>query len=125
MHRRNVLFLLSGIFFGGLRAASASAQASCVDHSLWVGDVLQRMLAIKTGMTRKDLLQVFTTEGGLSTRTWRTFVSRECPYFKVRVEFKLAGRMETDAQGRQIAPEDDEDIISSISEPFLQYGITD
>lgn len=125
MHRRNAVALLSGTFLSGLRSNSVSAQSSCPDHSLWVGDVLQRMLTIKTGMTRKDLLQVFTTEGGLSTRTSRTFVSRECLFFKVRVEFKLAGRMETDSQGRQIAPEDDEDIIASISEPFLQYGISD
>jgi hypothetical protein len=45
------------------------------------------METIKTGMTRSTLLTVFTTEGGLSTVSHRTYVSRECPYFKVDVEF--------------------------------------
>jgi hypothetical protein len=34
------------------------------------------LLTIKPGMTRKTLLSVFTTEGGLSTGLRRTYVSR-------------------------------------------------
>jgi hypothetical protein len=46
------------------------------------------METIKPGMTREELLKVFATEGGLSTGLNRTFVSRDCPYFKVDVEFE-------------------------------------
>jgi hypothetical protein len=35
-------------------------------HSAWIGDALRAMQTIKAGMTRADLLKVFTTEGGLS-----------------------------------------------------------
>jgi hypothetical protein len=59
----------------------------------WVAEVLKRMETIHPGMTRDALLTVFTTEGGLSNGLRRTFVSRDCPYFKVDVESKLsAGR---------------------------------
>jgi hypothetical protein len=38
-------------------------------------------------MTREDLLRVFITEGGLSTRTQQTYVLKVCPYIHVDVEF--------------------------------------
>jgi hypothetical protein len=50
------------------------------DHIAWVADSLKKMQTIKPGMTRQDLLAVFTTEGGLSTREQRTYVSRDCQY---------------------------------------------
>jgi transposase InsO family protein len=42
---------------------------------------------IKPGMTREDVLRVFTTEGGLSFRTQQTYVLKGCPYIHVDVEF--------------------------------------
>jgi hypothetical protein len=50
-------------------------------------------------MTRETPLTVFTTEGGLSTGLVRTFVSRDCPYFKVDVEFQAAGQAATGTEG--------------------------
>jgi hypothetical protein len=50
-------------------------------------------------VTRKDLLVVFTTEGGLSTGLRRTYVSRDCPYFKVDVEFEAVGRPNRNEEG--------------------------
>ena len=47
------------------------------------------MQTIEPGMTRKELLEVFETEGGLSTGLQRTFVSQDCRYCKVDVEFKV------------------------------------
>jgi hypothetical protein len=76
-------------------------------------------------MTRAELLKVFTIEGGLSTGLNRRFVSRDCPYFKVDVEFKAVGRSERDSDGRVTLEEDPRDIIVKISQPYLQFGITD
>jgi hypothetical protein len=70
-----------------LLAGGTMLRAQSPDHTAWVASVLKRMETIKTGMTRSTLLTVFTTEGGLSTVSHRTYVSRECPYFKVDVEF--------------------------------------
>ena len=51
-------------------------QEPCVqDHIMWVARALEKMKTIKVGMTQKDLLKVFTTEGGLSTGLQRRFVS--------------------------------------------------
>jgi hypothetical protein len=83
------------------------------------------METIKPGMTRGDILAVFTTGGGLSTGLRRTFVSRDCPYFKVDVEFKAVGRADCDKQGRVTLDEDSRDIIVKISRPYLQFSIMD
>lgn len=94
-------------------------------HVAWVAEVLKRMQTIKPGMTRAALLKVFTTEGGVSTRLGRTFVSRECPYFKVEVEFAAGGNINRDSQGRLTSREDPHDIIVKISRPYLAYTTVD
>ena len=76
-------------------------------------------------MTRQALLAVFTTEGGLSTGLQRTFVSRDCPYFKVDVEFQAVGRPNRDGNGRVTLVEYSQDIIVKISRPYLQFTIAD
>jgi hypothetical protein len=96
-----------------LAAATVHAQSS--DHVTWVADILKRMETIKTGATRETLLTVFTTKGGISNRFQRTYVSRECPYFKVDVVF--------DAPGGTSPNEDPRDIVTKISRPYLQFSI--
>jgi hypothetical protein len=83
------------------------------------------METIKPGMTRDDLLKVFRTEGGLSTGLYRTFVSRDCAYFKVDVEFQAVGRPDRDSEGRVTLEEGSHDTIVKISRPYLQYSIGD
>jgi len=78
------------------------------------------MQTIKTGMTRKELLTVFTTEGGLATPLEQTYVSQECPYFKVHVEFQAVGRPSRDEEGRVTLVEDDDDVIVKLSVPYLE-----
>jgi hypothetical protein len=62
---------------------------------------------------RKDLLTVFTTEGGISTRTQRTYVYKDCPYIKVTVHFKTPEHESPALDG------DPDDTIESLSQPFL------
>jgi hypothetical protein len=95
------------------------------EHREWVAQALQKMQAVQPGATRKDLLVVFTTEGGLSTGLRRTYVSRECPYFKVDAEFEAVGRPNRDGEGRVTLAEDDRDIIVKVSRPYLQFSVTD
>ena len=86
---------------------------------------MKRMQTVKSGMTRTDLLKVFTTEGGLSTPLHRTFVSRDCPYFKVDVDFEAVGRPSRDPNGRVTILEGSKDKIVKISKPYLQFRIMD
>jgi hypothetical protein len=83
------------------------------------------MESIHPGMTRENLLTVFTIEVGLSTGLRRTFVSRDCPYFKVDVEFQAVGRPERDGEGRVTLVAGNEDIILVISKPYLEFSIMD
>jgi hypothetical protein len=101
-------------------------QAPCSqDRKEWVAQAVQKMLTIQSGMTRKELLKVFSEEGGISTRLRRKYVSQECPYFKVDVEFKAFGRSNRNADGQRNLEEDDRDVIVKVSRPYLEFGIVD
>ncbi|MEO7191352.1 MAG: hypothetical protein ABI051_09880 [Vicinamibacterales bacterium] len=98
-----------------------TAQAS---HVAWVEMVMRRMDTVKVGMTRVNLLQVFTPQqGGLSSGFSRVFLSRDCPYFAVDVDFEAVNRPFRDADGRMILSEDRADRIVKVSRPRLQQGI--
>src|SRR5882672_1236977 len=86
------------------------------ERTKWVSKVLRQISRIEPGMRRKDLLAVFTTEGGLSNRFQRTYVHIECPYIKVTVKFKPANNE------RDALQENQEDIIESISQPYLAWS---
>jgi hypothetical protein len=124
-----MLAMLSGGAIGGLILASPTTQAdqktSSQDHIAWVAQALKRMRTIQPGMTRRDLLKVFTTEGGLSGRLQRTYVSRDCPYFKVDFEFKAVGPADGGVGSQMTHLEGSQDIIVKMSRPYLQPTISD
>ena len=66
-------------------------KSSATNHSQWVANSLKEIQTVKVGMTRQDLLKIFTTEGGWATRRSRTYVYRQCHYIKVHVEFESVG----------------------------------
>jgi hypothetical protein len=129
MQRRRLFLLLAGATVGGGSVLQASfmqgQELSCQTHIDWVTEVLKRMETIKPEMTRQALLKVFTTEGGLSTGLRRTFVSQDCPYFKVDVEFRAVGRPDRDSDGRVTLDEGEEDVILNVSRPYLQFSVMD
>ena len=116
MQRLCVFILLACASIGGAKAFQAQGQ-STQEHVVWVAEALKRMQTIEPGMTREALLAVFKTEGGISTGLQRTYVSRDCPYFKVDVEFQAVGRPSRDGDGRVTLVEDARDIIVRISRP--------
>jgi hypothetical protein len=85
------------------------------DHTEWIAGVLKATQSIKVGMTRSDLFKVFTTEGGLSWSTQRTYVYRQCPYIKVDVKFAASSNAE----------ELPKDKIVEISRPYLAWSVMD
>jgi hypothetical protein len=121
-----VLLLLSIVVIGGsafVRPLQSASPGPCTqDHAAWLTQVLERMETIKPGMTRWDLLQVFRTEG--APQTFRvgappvgappvlreTFVSQDCPYFKIVVEFQPT-----------IGPPN-RDVIVKVSKPYVQFS---
>ncbi len=95
-----------------------SSPAYDSEQTRWIAANLPELESIKVGMTRRDLLKIFTEEGGISTRTWRQYVYRRCAYVKVSVEFAPVG-------DPSIHEENPDDRITKISQPFLQLSIMD
>ncbi|HZS47761.1 MAG TPA: hypothetical protein VFC63_22015 [Blastocatellia bacterium] len=94
-------------------------------NTQWIASSLKQMQTVKVGMTRADLLKVFTTEGGLSTGLQRTYVYKQCRYIKVDVEFHAVGRPDRDAEGRVTLVESEADVITKISKPYLDWSVAD
>jgi len=126
MNRRNALsWLTCALFANSLNRGVAAASDANQEWVKWVGYVLKRMGSVKPGMTRADLLRVFKKEGGLSTGMQRTFVSQDCPYFKVDVTFRPVNRPDRDTDGRVTLIEDPRDEVETISRPYLEWSIMD
>jgi hypothetical protein len=100
-------------------ALSASMSEETPNHTEWIAKILKDIQTIKVGTSRKQLLEKFTTEGGLFSRTWRTYGYRECPLIKVNVEFEPVGAPEEKHK------ESHDDKIIKISKPYLEETILD
>jgi hypothetical protein len=135
IRRLFVLLLLSIIVIGGSASfrptQSASPEPCTQDHEVWLTHVLEKMETIKPGMTRWDVLKIFRTEGGppivttgrgLPTELRQTFVSQDCPYFKIDVEFEPVDRTYFAGGGPGFSPADNRDVIVSISKPYVQFA---
>jgi len=117
--------LISALLFGLVAFVSVAAVLppseirGTDEHTEWIAKSLREIESIKVGMMRADLLRVFNEEGGISTRTWRRYAYRDCPYIKVDVEFEAVGELKS--RGSQ-SPKDK---IIKISKPFLEWSIID
>jgi hypothetical protein len=116
---RILLFAIVASSVLGQKKASSPCAPSEQERTQWVDSVLRSVGTLKSGMTRKDLSNLFTEEGGLSTRTQRTYVYKQCLHIKVDVEFAPV------SQGSSVSNEMPEDVIVKISRPYLQYAIFD
>lgn len=99
-----------------LVAISGSAFSQDKSHEEWVEQSLAHIESVKPGMTRAQLLKVFSEEGGLSTPSHRTYVYQECHYFKVDVDFSIKPGQ---------ASENPTDEIARISVPYIALSILD
>ncbi len=125
MQRRQALSFLATAISGLPLCASAPKtglqECSSKSHIDWAAKALERMLSVTPGMTRKELLRVLTTEGGISFRRQQTYVSRDCPVFKVRVEFEPVGPPDP----ALLSIDSENDVVRKVSEPFMQFPIMD
>jgi hypothetical protein len=128
IQRRFVLLLLSIIVIVGFTpfrpAQSASPEPCAQNQEAWLKQVSEKIETIKPGMTRWDLLKVlrtdgpprprFRTGGGPPQVLRESFVSQDCPYLKIDVEFD---EFESGAIPNQ-------DVIVRVSKPYLQFATT-
>ena len=85
----------------------------------WIVKVLHQIQTIQAGMKRRELDLLFTTEGGISTRHQRTYVLRECQYIKINIQFRSVPGPADRFEGSP------EDVIESVSKPYLEFGHVD
>jgi hypothetical protein len=83
-----------------------------------VSEVLKEARKVKPGMTREDLLKVFTTQGGIFSPQQRTFVYQRCSLIKVDVEFATTAK---NAKVEELPS----DKILKISKPYLDWNVVD
>ena len=74
---------------------------------------LTSIQTIKVGMTRRDLLTLFTEDGGIQFMGSERYVYKQCPIIKVDVTFTPS------AGGHS------NDRIKSISKPYLESPFSD
>ena len=116
-----LIFLLAvGLLsFSSLGLFSVSDSRKMDEHTEWIAKSLKEIEGVQVGMTRDDLLKVFTEEGGISSRSRQRYVYHNCPYIKVDVEFEPVDQVD-DKMVR--GPKDK---ITKISKPFLEWSIID
>jgi hypothetical protein len=117
MARLSKVLLLLIFSVGAIGQLSSQESLSSADnqHTEWVARALKATQSIRVGMTRSDLLRVFTTEGGISMPSQQTYVYRKCPYIKVDVKFAASSNI----------GELPQDKITEISRPYLAWTVTD
>lgn len=120
LNRIAMVALLCVTAFGASKSVAQSVSSgtrSDVDweHTKWIDNALRSMQTIKVGMTRSELMTVFTTESGLSTTSQRTYVYRHCPYIMVDVKFAASSREE----------ELPTDKVVLISRPYIDWSVAD
>ena len=115
---KSILLVIASIAVVSIVGFALQAQRNddTAAHVQWVENALKDMQTIQVGMTRKDLLRIFTTEGGISSPQTRQFVYKKCPYFKVQVQFELS-------QSGDKRTESPDDKIIKISKPYLEGQI--
>jgi hypothetical protein len=100
--------------------AADAPKCTPADNMRRIAESFKEMEAVRVGMKREDLLKVFTPQAGFFsvTRGKGTYVYKGSPYIKVDVEFAP-----TDAVSN--GPERPDDVITSISRPYLGEPVFD
>jgi hypothetical protein len=124
MRFRMVSLLLAAVISTAVALGQSAAKLPVVDPSLTrsMDQVLKDVSSIQTGMTRGELLRIFTAERGLYTRDGQQYVYRRCPDVKVIVNFHKPDDADVEWGN---APEEEwnGDVILSISKPFLESSV--
>jgi hypothetical protein len=69
-------------------------------------------------------MHVFSPENGADYSLQGVFVSRDCRYFKVNVTLRSTERSMWDTRRGEWFPDPNNDVIVTITQPYLQINTT-
>jgi hypothetical protein len=130
MNRCSLMIICSVLTITGLARAVSQTDPN---HDQWLQQRYVEATSIKEGMTREDLLKVFSMDGGLQPLLPNRYVLRTSNLIKVDVEFDVPagnkilpedlrfGRLETDFQ----FVSNDKLKIKRISKPYVEPTFVD
>lgn len=112
---KTILGLVCIIIVFAVGAAGQGHSCTSTEREEWFHSALNEIQTVKVGMTRKDLLKVFTRAGGFftSTRLGGTYTYIGNPYIRVDVEFSPV------STAADRSAENPSDVIRVISKPYL------
>lgn len=96
------------------KAQTNNQQAPCCSI---VEQALASVNNIKPGMTRADVEKDFVLDGGLDFIGTSIYTYKKCLLIKIRVDFSIA------KPGKNV--DSPNDVVKSVSQPYLQYPIRD
>jgi hypothetical protein len=82
----------------------------------WIENCLLSFDAIKPGLTRNHIKNIFPMDGGLQFVSPVRFVHPECAYLKIDVDFEF--KRDVTDQGRAIVGKDDK--VTNVSKPYIE-----
>ena len=86
----------------------------------WLAKTFRQIESIKPGMHRRDLDSLFRHDGGIQVGPSEDrYVFKACSLIKIDVGFSLTGNSDDPFN------EDPDDLITSVSKPYLQYPMFD
>ena len=108
-----MIFLLLFTTLPSLRAKPNPTTSGCEQ----IEQALADFGHMKVGMTRQDVEQYFTPEGGMNWREETRYVNQKCGMIKVNVTFQVDNSVKNEFSPR--------DRITKLSKLYLEYPITD
>ena len=88
----------------------------------WLSNRFKECQTVRVGMTRKEILEVYSYHSGLQGEIiGASFSHRKCAYIQVDVDFTPAGGFKYDDEGRVLNEARYDDVISRISKPYLSH----
>jgi hypothetical protein len=115
-----VLLIAGLIAVVGARALTPIQDPDEKAHQQWLEARYQEATSIKPGMTRADLLKLFTEDGGFQAGRISTpsrYVLKSCYLIKIEVKF--------DKPMAQSAAPNNEMRIVEVSKPYLEHMYLD
>lgn len=84
-----------------------------------IKNVLETVQHLKVGMSRKEVEQHLSRDGGMQFQTPTRYTDPDCNYIKIDIEFQ-PGR-----PGKKNEILSSEDVVVGISKPYLAYPTKD